>query len=232
MSLGERRAGWPSLQPSASNLCNSSILKAAGLQESREAFLGLPRDQEGFQGPLGLEDSPHRLPPELRPLQLLGREPRESYSEPSFRRPPRGPVLPQMITWASRGKAALKPDSRHVHIPIPLHPLPSAPGPLEAGDIWVVPPPVESARMPVTQAGPENSLGHGTPHWGCPRRLLGGSFGVEFERWATLNPRREKLWILGRHRPEFQDCGCSRFPGGPGTLLCGMGTGGLPRRVG
>lgn len=87
------------------------------------------------------------------------------------------------------------------HSTFPPHPLPSAPAPLEAGDIRVVPPPVERPRMLVTQAGPENSLGHGRPRRCCPGRLLGGGFGVELERWATLNPQRQELWILDRHRP-------------------------------
>lgn len=89
-------------------------------------------------------------------------------------------------------------------------------------------PPVESARMPITQAGPEIAWDvtyHVDTALDC---LLGGSCGVGLERWTFLNPQREKLWVLDRGRPEFKDRGHGRSPEGLGTPFYGTGTGCLP----
>lgn len=106
---------------------------------------------------------------------------------------PRGLVLAMMNTMAAcgvqRGKAGWKSDSRsHVHSSLCRTaytnsvPLSVAPAPLVTGGHLGGPATCWKAQMPVTKAGPGNSLEHGTSCWRCPWPPAREVSWEEFER--------------------------------------------------
>ena len=100
-------------------------------------------------------------------------------------------LIQEMIMCTQQEAAELKPDSRRVHIPILPRPLLRRLLLSKQGTFGVVPPPVESAGMPVAQGGLKITWDLARAASALPLTVC---FGGGFERWTFLNLQGEKLY--------------------------------------